>query len=74
MFSDNQQVSGFSGDVSEYAQIEAAYGGLEGGQTALRESKSLLPMDELRYRELRRLAYCQAQDIVEFRGGCRVSL
>lgn len=34
MFSDNQQVSGFSGDVSEYAQIEAAYGGLEGGQNS----------------------------------------
>lgn len=50
---------------------------LKAAKAALREAKSLLQMDELKYRKrvLRRLEYCNAQDVIEFKGrvACELS-
>lgn len=46
-------------------------------KNSLREAKSLLQMDELKYRKrvLRRLGYCTASDVIEFKGrvACELS-
>lgn len=50
---------------------------LKVSKMALREAKSLLQMDELKHRKrvLRRLGYCNAQDVIEFKGrvACELS-
>lgn len=77
----------FSHPLHDSAELDDLYGRYtnkleienqcKAAKNALREAKSLLQMDELKYRKrvLRRLGYCTASDVIEFKGrvACELS-
>lgn len=62
---------------SKYCQKLQVANDLKVAKSQLKEAKSLLQMDELKYRKrvLRRLGYCTASDVIEFKGrvACELS-
>ncbi|XP_055592705.1 exosome RNA helicase MTR4 [Uranotaenia lowii] len=71
---ENPELDKFYTKYMEKLEIEKQ---LKEQKTALREARSLLHMDELKHRKrvLRRLGYCTAADVIEFKGrvACELS-
>lgn len=68
------QLDGLYTRYTNKLQVQAD---LKGMKDTLRKARSLLQMDELKYRKrvLRRLGYCTASDVIEFKGrvACELS-